>query len=158
MCGLLIAEAPLAAQHELQGAQASVVALHVESSWIRDQTCVPCIGRWTLIHYTTREILPSSFKRNSEVDGQKLCLDGAAGCRLYAFFLSAQPKKNMERLLEGQVVPQPEMAEKPNTSRQRTWLDVRWLQLRGRQSTPLLSYITGRPSPSKDWLNHYEHN
>ena len=56
MCGLLIAEAPLAAQHELQGAQASVVALHVESSWIRDQTCVPCIGRWVLHHWTTRVV------------------------------------------------------------------------------------------------------
>ena len=67
----------------------------------------------------------SSFKRNSEVDGQKLCLDGAAGSRLCAFFLSAQPKKNIERPWEGQFVPQPEMAEKPNTSRQRTWLGVR---------------------------------
>ena len=94
---------------------------HVESSWIRDQTCVPCIGRQILIHYTTREILPSSFKRSPVVDGQKLCLDGVAGCRLCAFFLSSQPKKNMERLWEEQVVPQPEMAEKPNTSRQRTW-------------------------------------
>ena len=54
--GLLIAEAPLAAEHELQGAQASVVALHVESSWIGDQTCVPCIGRWVPNHWTTRVV------------------------------------------------------------------------------------------------------
>ena len=34
-----------------------LVALwHVESSQARDKTCVPCIGRQTLIHYTTREI------------------------------------------------------------------------------------------------------
>ena len=30
---------------------------HVGSSRIRDQTCVPCIGRWILIHCTTREAL-----------------------------------------------------------------------------------------------------
>ena len=28
---------------------------HVGSSRIRDQTCVPCIGRWILNHWTTRE-------------------------------------------------------------------------------------------------------
>ena len=25
------------------------------SFWIRDQTCVPCIGGWILIHWATRE-------------------------------------------------------------------------------------------------------
>ena len=30
---------------------------HVGSSWTRDRTCVPCIGRRILIHYTTREVL-----------------------------------------------------------------------------------------------------
>ena len=29
----------------------------VESSWTRDQTPVPCIGRWILYHWTTREVL-----------------------------------------------------------------------------------------------------
>ena len=34
-----------------------LVALrHVESSWIRDQIHVPCIGRRILCHWTTREI------------------------------------------------------------------------------------------------------
>ena len=28
----------------------------VESSWTRDQTCVPCIGRGILKHCTTREV------------------------------------------------------------------------------------------------------
>ena len=28
----------------------------VESSWTRDQTHIPCIGRWILIHCTTREV------------------------------------------------------------------------------------------------------
>jgi len=35
-----------------------LVALgHVESSWTRDQIRFPCIGRWMLNHWTTREIL-----------------------------------------------------------------------------------------------------
>ena len=29
---------------------------HVGSSWTRDQTCVPCIGRQILIHWTTKEV------------------------------------------------------------------------------------------------------
>ena len=28
---------------------------HVGSSWARDRTCVPCIARWILNHWTTRE-------------------------------------------------------------------------------------------------------
>ena len=35
---------------------------HVESSWARDQTCVPCISRHILIHYTTKEVLFLIFK------------------------------------------------------------------------------------------------
>ena len=43
-----------------------LVALrHVESSRTRDQTRVPCPGRWTLIHCTTREICHTSSKRLS---------------------------------------------------------------------------------------------
>ena len=30
---------------------------YVESSWIRDQTCVPCIGRKASNHWTTRKVL-----------------------------------------------------------------------------------------------------
>ena len=29
---------------------------HVESPWTRDRIYVPCIGRWILIHCTTREV------------------------------------------------------------------------------------------------------
>ena len=29
---------------------------HMESSWTRAGTCVPCIGRWILLHWTTREV------------------------------------------------------------------------------------------------------
>ena len=32
-----------------------VVPRHVGSSWIRDQTPVSCIGRWTLYHWATRK-------------------------------------------------------------------------------------------------------
>ena len=35
---------------------------HVESSPTRDQTCVPCIGRRILNHWTTREVLPANFE------------------------------------------------------------------------------------------------
>ena len=38
----------------------SVAARHVGSSWTRDQTHVPCIGRWILNHWITRE-LPHLF-------------------------------------------------------------------------------------------------
>ena len=34
-----------------------VVPWHVESSWTRHRTCVPCIGRWILIQCATREVL-----------------------------------------------------------------------------------------------------
>ena len=34
-----------------------VAPKHVKSSWIRDQTHVPCTGRWILIHCATREVL-----------------------------------------------------------------------------------------------------
>ena len=79
--GLLIVVASLATEHRLQGSRASIVAAHglftcgsraraqqlwrsglvvpqhVESSWTRDHTCVPCIGRQILIHCATREVL-----------------------------------------------------------------------------------------------------
>ena len=29
------------------------------SSWTRDQTCVPCIGRWILYHWATSVVPPS---------------------------------------------------------------------------------------------------
>ena len=34
---------------------------HVGSSWTRDLTGVPCVSRQTLNHWTTREVLSSSF-------------------------------------------------------------------------------------------------
>ena len=39
-----------------------VAPRHVGSSWTRDQTHVPCIGRWILHHWATREALVNLFK------------------------------------------------------------------------------------------------
>ena len=65
--GLLIAMPSLVAELRLQGAWAQqlwcmgLVALwHVRSSWTRDRTHVPCIGRWILILQTTRKSHPFS--------------------------------------------------------------------------------------------------
>ena len=44
------------------------------SSWTRDQTCVPGIGRWVLNHWTTREVLGWN---NPLLWGTVLCI---AGC------------------------------------------------------------------------------
>ena len=41
---------------------------HWEPSWTRDQTRVPCIGRWILIHYTTRKVLATFFSSDKRVD------------------------------------------------------------------------------------------
>ena len=38
-----------------------VTPWHVASSQTRDQTPVPCIGRWLLYHWMTREVLASVF-------------------------------------------------------------------------------------------------
>jgi len=38
-----------------------VVPQHVGSSWTRDRTGVPCIARWILNHWTTREALFFDF-------------------------------------------------------------------------------------------------
>ena len=65
---LLIVMTSLVAEHRLQGTQArwlrptGLVALrHVESSWIRDQTCVPHTGRWMLNPWTTEKSQPLSI-------------------------------------------------------------------------------------------------
>ena len=56
---LFITVASLVVEHGLWLWHTGPVALrHVESSWTRDQTHVPCIGRRTPIHYATREVLP----------------------------------------------------------------------------------------------------
>ena len=62
-CRLLIAVASLTAEPGLRGTWAYslrhmslVVMRHVESSWTRDWTRVPCIGRQILNHRTSKEV------------------------------------------------------------------------------------------------------
>ena len=63
MCRLPIAVVSLVGEHRLCGTWAQelwyigpVAQWHVGSSWTRDQTCVLCVGRWILYHWTTREV------------------------------------------------------------------------------------------------------
>ena len=57
---------------------------HVESSQTRDGTRVPCLGRWILNHWTTREVLSPSFDERA-VKCVKVC---KGPC-----FLAATPSK-----------------------------------------------------------------
>ena len=41
--------------------QGLVASQHMASSWTRDPTCVSCIGRWILNHWTTKEVMGTSF-------------------------------------------------------------------------------------------------
>ena len=50
-----------------------LVALqYVESSWTRDQTHVPCVGRWILNPWTTREVLGITSECKLRVTAQQL--------------------------------------------------------------------------------------
>ena len=67
--GFLTVVASLAGEHRLWGIWALVVVVprlvapqYVGSSPTRDQTHVSYIGRWTVIHWTTREVLLNLFK------------------------------------------------------------------------------------------------
>ena len=52
------------AAHRLRVVATGLVALrHVESSHIRDQTRVPCIGRWIPIYCATRGVPQKYFQR-----------------------------------------------------------------------------------------------
>ena len=62
-CSLLVVPGHLLLRSVDSRAQAQwlwhtgLVALcHVASSWTRDQTHVPCVGRWILNQWTTREV------------------------------------------------------------------------------------------------------
>ena len=56
--GLLLVVASLIEEHSLSSWWFSdlVAPRHAESSWIRDQTHVSCIGKQILLHWTTREV------------------------------------------------------------------------------------------------------
>ena len=60
---ILIVRASPVAEHRLEDTRAQqvwhlglVVLWHVESSWTRVRTCVSCIGRRILNHWSTREV------------------------------------------------------------------------------------------------------
>ena len=55
----------------------NLVALrHVGSSWTRDQTCVPCIGRQILNHWTIREVPLSSNNSSPLFSTLELSMQG----------------------------------------------------------------------------------
>ena len=56
---------------------------HVESFWTRDLSDVPCIGRWTPIHCTTREVLNFYFRTAFFGEGGRTVL--GLPCRAQAF-------------------------------------------------------------------------
>ena len=67
MLGLLIVGASSVVEHRLwagglSSGSSQVVPWHVRSCLTRDQTWVPCISRWNLTHYATREVPYMSLK------------------------------------------------------------------------------------------------
>ena len=68
------------------GEQASVVAPRdVESSRMRDGTHVPCVGRWILIHWATREVLIIFLIR---MFGRQTKVASTGRCPLMGFVVS----------------------------------------------------------------------
>ena len=63
------------------------------SSWIREQTYVPCIGRQILNHWTTREVLGSLLLL--QVSEQTLAL-----------LHSVMPSNTQERVSQGPTKPE----------------------------------------------------
>ena len=49
---------------------------HVGSSWTRDRTCVPCIGRQILNHWTIREVPMSSNNSSPLFSTLELSMQG----------------------------------------------------------------------------------
>ena len=71
MCGSRAQECRLSSC----GSLGFVALQHVGSSPARDQTCVPCTGRWIFIHCATREVRVSildKLQRNSDSRGVKI--------------------------------------------------------------------------------------
>ena len=72
--GLLVAVASLVGEHGLQAHRPQsqctglVAPRHVESSWTRGETHVPCIGRPIPIHRATGEVLGIFFLGSPECD------------------------------------------------------------------------------------------
>ena len=60
-----------------------VVLWHMGSSWIRDGTCVPCIGRWILKHCITREVL--TYLKSKLINYNQLLQRGVHICSFITF-------------------------------------------------------------------------
>ena len=71
-----------------------VAQRHVESCQTRDQTGVPCIARWILNHWTTREA-PGTVLR---VDGMMMNTTGIASVLLHRFRTTFCCIKCLQRL------------------------------------------------------------
>ena len=59
---LLLQSTSFGAQAQYLCCLSLVAPRHMVSSQTRDQTCVPCTGRWILYHWTTREVSLSGFQ------------------------------------------------------------------------------------------------
>ena len=62
-------------------AMSRVALRHVDSSWTRDWTHVPCIGMWTPNHWTTREAQDKTFLK-SPLMPQSITCTGMRGGNL----------------------------------------------------------------------------
>ena len=71
----------------------------MESSRPRDRTCVPCIGRWTLIHSSTREAPRSSFLMGVEKNSPARSTDIPSAEAVFIF--AAKISKEQEAATEG---------------------------------------------------------
>ena len=68
---------------------------HVESSQTRDQTRVPCIDRWILNHWITREVQGHSFFRCQPCTCSVLRLNASLRCAHHLPHPSPNPRMNL---------------------------------------------------------------
>ena len=71
----------------------------MESSRPRDRTRVPCVGRWILIHSTTREAPRSSFLMGVEKNSPARSTDTSSSEAVFTF--AAKISKEQEAATEG---------------------------------------------------------
>ena len=110
--------ASLAAEHGLQStgsvgvAPGSAALRHVESSWIRDEIHISCIGRWILNHWTTRE--PPGFHSSCFGHVQIFC--NPADCSL--------PGASVWGILQARILEWAAISSSRGSSRPRDWTCV----------------------------------
>ena len=70
-----------------------LVALwHMASFWTRNQTCISCIGRWILYHWTTREALESNLTKSNKIKIHML-LDSNPNVKILTYRNKCSKKK-----------------------------------------------------------------